>query len=174
MTRTRSIIFVYIILLLIQVVINDFLNVFPRLYICLIPLGILFLPHNTATWKIMLYGFFLGLLVDVTSNGVLGLNAAPAVLLAVMRTFLYSLLVNKDTSDKKREALFNNVPFGKFSRFIFISIFIYMTCYLLIDNSIFVSPVFFATKLLISLTINSLICIAAYLLFRNRRVEKSF
>ncbi len=171
MNKTREIVFTYILIFLAQVVINEFLNIGSYLYLCLIPLAIIVLPIGMPTWKMMLYGFALGLVIDATTDGVLGLNASAAVLLSSLRDIFYSLLVNKEQSDKARVIQLKNISIGKFAGYVITCILSFLIVYILLDGIQLRSFGFFISKLLVSLIVNAIVTIAVCYLVLNRRID---
>ena len=78
MTGARFIIFT-IITLLVQIFIAEFINLHQMVYIVITPLPVLFLPYNYSKSLTMVFAFIIGLLTDLSYDGVMGLNAAALV-----------------------------------------------------------------------------------------------
>ncbi|MBQ5401675.1 MAG: hypothetical protein IIU16_02040, partial [Bacteroidales bacterium] len=82
-TYLRQII-IYAVVILLQVIINNYVNLGPMIYICLIPLLIIYLPLDQKPYLSLIIAFGLGLIIDILSDGVLGLNAGAATLIALV------------------------------------------------------------------------------------------
>ena len=71
-TLLRQII-IYAVVILIQVIMNNYVNLGPMVYICLVPLLVIYLPLDQKNYLTLIIAFGLGLLIDILSDGVLGL-----------------------------------------------------------------------------------------------------
>ena len=94
-------IIIYIALLMLQVIINNYLYLGPLVYICLIPLLVVYLPLDQKPFVSLLIAFGLGLAVDILSDGVLGLNAGAATLVALIYKRLFYPIFQKNTYSKR-------------------------------------------------------------------------
>jgi rod shape-determining protein MreD len=94
--------YMFIVLVLVQVLIFNQVQLFgyinPFIYI----LFIMLLPLNTPRYILLFSGFFLGLTIDVFSNS-LGMHAAASVFIAYIRPFVIRSISN-------REEVRNNYP----------------------------------------------------------------
>lgn len=90
----------FIVLLVVQVLVFDNLGfgtyIHPYVYV----LFVLLLPFDTPRWRLLIYGFLIGIAVDIF-NGTPGLNAAATVFLAFMRPYIIGITTRKsDIEDK--------------------------------------------------------------------------
>ena len=90
-------------LLLIQLLISGYINIWPMLYIAVFPLLVITLPYTCNHIVSILTAFCFGLLVDILSDGVLGLNAAAIVAIAYFRPLLFRVAVSKTTLENTIE-----------------------------------------------------------------------
>ena len=74
-----------ILIIVIQLLIDNYLNLGLYLYVAIFPFLILTLPYRYKTIPTMLLSFLLGLSIDFLSNGVLGLNAGALTAMAFVR-----------------------------------------------------------------------------------------
>ena len=95
MNKSLKFIFVGVILLLIQLITDEYINVFPLLHIVVFPLLIIILPNNIKPVLLMLIAFLYGLIIDATSDGVIGLNASALVAVAFFKQPLLYAMLNK-------------------------------------------------------------------------------
>ena len=73
------------VVLLIQIVLSDFVNIGPYVYLCTVPMLVIYLSMDQDSIGSMLLAFGFGLAVDALEDGVLGLNAVSAVALAAVQ-----------------------------------------------------------------------------------------
>lgn len=148
-----------VLLLFLQLLISEYVNIWPMLYIAVFPLFLIHLPYNANNYFSLLLAFILGLLIDITSDGVLGLNAAACVAVAFFRQPLLHLILNK--------ASFNNITdineksFGS-SKFILLTIILYTIFfffYIGLDSIGYFSFLYTLIRLFINVFINTAIVI---------------
>lgn len=123
----------FVLLFAIQVLISNYLNLGPYVYICLIPFIILNIPMSTPTWLVMLASFATGLLLDMVSGGVLGLNAAAAVMTAFLRNPIYKATARRDRQDKTEVPSAANIGLSKYVLYMGSCTALYMFTYIFID-----------------------------------------
>ena len=99
-TYLRQII-IYAVVILLQVIINNYVNLGPLIYICLIPLLVIYLPLDQKPYLSLIIAFGLGLIIDILSDGVLGLNAGAATLIALVYRPLFYPVFQKNNYSKK-------------------------------------------------------------------------
>ena len=131
--KNRSDILFFVLVFLLQVIITDYLHLGPWVFICLLPLLILHIPLSHSPHRVMLTAFALGLLLDVLSDGVVGLNAFAAVLAAAPRKFLYRALVNGDRQDKTGVPSLSEAGIVKYLKYLSVITAIYLAGYMLLD-----------------------------------------
>jgi len=99
-TYLRQII-IYAVVILLQVIIGNYVNLGPMIYICLIPLLVVYLPLDQKPYLSLIIAFGLGLIVDMLSDGVLGLNAGAATLISLVYRPIFYPVFKKNTYSKK-------------------------------------------------------------------------
>lgn len=87
-----------LIMLIIQLTILDNIQLHSYVYINIYVLAIYILPYRLRNATILIFGFFLGLFVDL-SNDTMGIHAAATTLLAYMRPRLLMLTSNREQID---------------------------------------------------------------------------
>lgn len=85
-------------LLVIQLTILDNIQLNSYVYINIYILAVYILPYRLRNATILLFGFFLGLFVDLANN-TMGVHAAATTLLAYMRPHLLMLTSNREQID---------------------------------------------------------------------------
>ncbi|MBQ0025184.1 MAG: hypothetical protein KBT00_05625 [Bacteroidales bacterium] len=131
-SRFAHILFV-IILFLFQIVISDYLNLGLFVYLCLIPLIILSLPLQQRTSFLMLEAFLAGMLLDMASDGVPGINASAAVLIAFLRKPLYKFIARKDRQDRTEFATQDSIGISKYLALLTVMTALYLLVYNMVD-----------------------------------------
>lgn len=158
----------FVLLFLLQVIISDCLNLGPFVYICLIPVILLNIPMSTRIWVLLPEAFAIGLLLDMFSGGVLGLNSAAAVLLALCRRPVYKYIARRDRQDKTEIPDASNIGSDKYLMYLTASTALYLLAYTVIDGA-GINPLWLITfKFLASTVINVLI-----FLLINKAIPKS-
>ncbi len=89
----------------------------PLIYVYLI----LVIGNTTSRLALLLWGFCLGLAVDIFSN-TLGLNAAATTFLAFVRPGLLNLFVTHESSDNTVYPGIQSFGIGKFFRYVLIAV----------------------------------------------------
>jgi rod shape-determining protein MreD len=86
----------YFLLIICQVIMSNFTNLGPYVMLSMLPAMILCIPTSISTAVCMIVAFASGLAVDWLSEGLLGLNAAAAVLVAILRKGLIRFFLGED------------------------------------------------------------------------------
>ena len=139
-----------VLVFLLQLVLSDYVHLGPWLYLCLVPFLILNIPLQRSPHVVMLIAFGMGLLLDVLSDGVPGLNAFAAVLAAAPRKFFYRSLVNGDRQDRTEILRIREVDTLKYVKFLAALTATYMIGYLLLDCVSFRPAGFVLLKFIVS------------------------
>lgn len=132
MSKFSNILF-FVLVFLLQLVITDYLHLGPWITVNLLPFLILLIPLQRSEYIVMLSAFGLGLLLDILSGGVLGLNAFAAVVTAGPRKMLYRLLVNRDRQDPTEIPLIGNIGWAKYLKYLLALTALYMAAFILLD-----------------------------------------
>lgn len=129
----RSIVFFFLIFLL-QGVLQGFIDFNPLIQFCLLPMVIIALPQNWKIPVVMTVAFIIGLAADFMAQGIPGINAGAAVLVAALRDVIYRRLISTDN----RSAAFapSILSLGKMQYFKYIAILsaIYCLLYIFLDR----------------------------------------
>ena len=103
----------------------------------------------------MIIAFAMGLITDVASDGIAGLNAASLTLIAYLKNFLIRRLT-KYSSEDLAESIENlgRIP-SKIFFLIFVSYFLFFILYIILDGT--VTHGYFFHRLLLNVVVNTLI-----------------
>ena len=82
----------YMLLLLAQLLLSNFFNLTPYLMLSILPVMVLCIPIRMGTTGAMLIAFATGVVVDLLSEGLIGLNAAALVPVAFLRNSIIKLV----------------------------------------------------------------------------------
>ena len=157
-------------LLLIQIVLSDYVNVGPYIYLCCLPLIVIYLPLYQETFRSMLIAFGCGLVVDILCDGILGLNAAAAVALAAVRKPLFAAFFTRDNLERGVIPTIRETGIFRHINFIFISLLIYFLVYIGLDSVGMESLQTTLLRLVLSCAANLALVLAIdYFMFNSRR-----
>lgn len=112
-----------------QLIINNFINPGPYLFICLVPFAISLVPRDLNINATMLVCFALGLAVDIFSRGVIGVNAAAATALSVLREPIYRFSINRNRQDNAPNPGIRQCGLSKYVLYISSATLVYMFIY---------------------------------------------
>jgi hypothetical protein len=158
----------YILLFILQIILNDLINLGPYVYLCIFPLIIINLPMEWGAGKSMIAAFIIGLLLDMLSDGVLGLNAAASVLIAAARLPLYKLTINGNTTDQIPTPSIKSAGLGKYINFVSILYALFLIVYVFFDCLGFRPFLFVLLKIVISTAASVLLTVIISFTFLNR------
>lgn len=144
----------FVLLFALQVVISNYLDLGPYVYLCLLPLILLNVPMSAPTWFVMVISFAIGLALDVFTEGVLGMNSAAAVMMAFSRKAIFKVTAKRDRQDRTEVPSAMNIGFSKYLSYISACTALYMLVYILLDCVGFSSFLFIIIKFAISTALN--------------------
>ena len=121
-----------LILFLLQIVIVDNIHLGSYFYLNIYILALYILPYKVKGIPLLLFGFFLGLFVDL-ANHTMGIHAAATTLLAYIRPRLLMLTSNREQIDdiQGKQKISD---FGWFFKYVFISTAIFNTVLILCET----------------------------------------
>ena len=161
MTGARFIIFT-IITLLVQIFIAEFINLHQMVYIVITPLPVLFLPYNYSKSLTMVFAFIIGLLTDLSYDGVMGLNAAALVAVVL------KLIVSKATRENLSEISSATAGKGAFALVSLALCSVFFLFYIALDNVLYFSFAYTLARFIINVLLNTfIIMLAEFTLFRG-------
>ena len=142
-----------------QILLSEYVNIWPLLYIAIFPQFIILLPPTTNRTVQMLAAFALGLCIDIFADGVLGLNAAALVAMAYIRSSVLKLTLPRallENSDNQ-PLLQRNVEIQKLGMLTAILHAVFFCVYVAIDSA-GTFPFWYITfKVLLCTVVNTII-----------------
>jgi len=153
----------FIVILVLQILCSEFINLWPMLYIAVIPLMIILMPANVSTYVLMLCGFAIGLLTDALSDGILGLNAACCTLLGACKNMITRPMRKYDIQSEDFDMDSGEFRKGKLLVLLIISYLVFFIPYVLIDGAGVSGVLYLVLRIVVNVIVNVAI---AYLLTR--------
>ncbi len=166
-TLLRQII-IYAVVILIQVIMNNYVNLGPMVYICLVPLLVIYLPLDQKNYLTLIIAFGLGLLIDILSDGVLGLNAGAATLVALVYKPLFYPIFQKNNYSKKYILPIRESGLWHHVLYLLIILAIYFLFYIAFDGLAKTTLLVSLIRYLVNILVNLAIALAIDLTLFNR------
>ena len=135
MRTNRNFTLIYILLVIGQILICNFINTGPYLMLSVLPALILCLPPGIPVSLLMLMAAISGLAVDWLAEGIVGLNMLAAVPVAFIRNFTVSLLFGKDKTDRAEGISIRKNGFLRVSAAIIICQSVFSAIYIIADGA---------------------------------------
>ena len=131
-----------------QILLSEYVNIWPILYIAIFPLFIILLPANLNRSMYMIIAFMFGLCVDITADGVIGLNAAALTAMAYSRDFVLKLTLSKGNLESADDLPISTrtVEIPKLVTINLLMQGIFFTAYVLLDSAASFGPLYTILK----------------------------
>ena len=125
----------YLLLLILQILLSNYLNLSPYLSLSILPVLILMLPIRIGTLVAMILAFVSGLAVDFLSEGVLGLNALALVPVALARKGILYLIFGSEFFARKEDISIRKHGVAKMSVAIVMAQSLFLLIYIWADGA---------------------------------------
>ena len=149
----------YFLLVIGQVILCNFTNLGSYITLSLLPAMILCVPLTVSTPLCMFLAFATGLSADWLSEGLIGINAASLIPVALMRKPLIRFFLGEDIITRSDSFSIRKNGVGKISTIMIISVLIFLSIYIFLDGAGTRSFQFNATRLGVSLVCNYLLAL---------------
>jgi rod shape-determining protein MreD len=149
----------FILLLVAQLLICNFLHISPYLMLSILPILIFCLPSRISTPAAMIIAFATGLVVDLLSDGVLGLNAAALTPIAYIRKGFSEVVFGEQFNDTDTGFSVSGNGFWKVLTAVLVTQSIFLLIYFALDGAMARSFSFNLLRFVISLAAGVLISI---------------
>ena len=133
--RTQNFGLMFFLLVLGQMIICNFACLGPYVMLSMLPAMIVCVPLAVSTPLCMAIAFATGLSVDWLSEGIIGLNAASLVPVALMRKPLIRLFLGEDLITRNDGFSFRKNGIGKISLLLAVALLIFLTAYVILDGA---------------------------------------
>jgi len=160
--------FIYITVVLCQVLICNNIQLYgyinPYIYI----LFILVLPLKTSKYLVLLLGFLLGLSIDIFSNTP-GIHASATTFMAFLRPYVINILFNRESIDKKHLPPISSMGLSWFTKYTVIMVLVHHLFLFYIEAFSFTNFFFTLTRCIFSAVFSIILLIISQLLFFKER-----
>ena len=157
--KTQNFGLLYFLMVLGQLVLCNFVDLSPFLTLTMLPAMVICIPLTISTPLCMLLAFATGLSVDWLSEGLIGINAAALVPVAMMRKPLVRFFLGEDIITRSDSFSIRKNGIGKISFIMLLSTLLYLGIYVWLDGA-GVRPTWFnLTRVGVSLACNYILAI---------------
>ena len=125
----------YCLLLICQIVLCNFSPLGPYITLSLLPAMIFCIPMSISTAVCMIIAFGSGLAVDWLSEGLIGINAASLVPVALARKSIVKMFFGEDLITRGDSFSFNKFGTAKISAALMSAITIFLLFYIILDGA---------------------------------------
>ncbi len=125
----------YFLMVIGQIILCNFTNLGPYVMLTLLPAMVLCVPLTVKTPLCMILAFATGLSVDWLSEGLIGINAASLVPVALMRKPLIRFFLGEDLITRNDSFSFRKNGFGKIAAVMFTATTIFLAIYIILDGA---------------------------------------
>ena len=123
-----------VIFIVMQIMLDEFVNNWYMIYLAIFPLLILILPITMSVSSYMLISFIIGMGIDILSGGLLGINAASGVVIAFIRKPILKMIFPPALLESINIITLDSVKTKSFILLTFITNLIFFTVYLSLDT----------------------------------------
>ena len=141
----------YLLMLVLQILICNYLNLSPYLLLTILPVMILMLPIRFGALFAMLLAFVSGLAVDYLSEGVIGLNALALVPVALLRKGIIYLVFGSEFFARKEDISLRKHGAVKMSVAIILAQSVFLLIYIWADGAAMRPFLFNSIRFIVSL-----------------------
>ncbi|MBE6239459.1 MAG: hypothetical protein E7113_05340 [Bacteroidales bacterium] len=133
--KTQNFGLIYFLLILGQMILCNFAGFTPYVMLSMLPAMVICIPLTVSTPMCMLIAFATGLSVDWLSEGLIGINAAALVPVALMRKPLIRFFLGEDLIVRSDNFSIRKNGVGKISLVLGVAILIFLGIYIFLDGA---------------------------------------
>lgn len=133
--KTQNFGLLYFLMVLGQMVLCNFADFSPFVMLTMLPAMVICVPLSVSTPACMLLAFATGLSVDWLSEGIIGINAASLIPVALMRKPLIRFFLGEDIITRSDSFSFRKNGLSKISFILIISTLIFLSIYVFLDGA---------------------------------------
>ena len=133
--KTQNFGLIYFLLILGQMILCNFAGFTPYVMLSMLPAMVICIPLTVSTPMCMLIAFATGLSVDWLSEGLIGINAAALVPVALMRKPLIRFFLGEDLIVRSDNFSIRKNGVGKISLVLGVAILIFLDIYIFLDGA---------------------------------------
>jgi len=143
--------------LLVQVLLSNFINFGPLVFISIYPLYILTRSRNINPAMMLFLAFAMGLATDYFTGSILGLNAAAATLLAFIQPALLRLVTKKKELEGPVRPGLNELGLRRFFILVLLGLTVHHIALVELENFSMVLNIYSVIRIALSLVINTIL-----------------
>ncbi len=125
----------FFLLLIGQVIICNFTNLGPYIMLTMLPTMILCVPLSISTPLCMILAFATGLSVDFLAEGLIGINCASLIPVALMRKPLVRFFLGEDIISRNDSFSIRKNGIGKISMMLSLATILFLCIYIYLDGA---------------------------------------
>ena len=133
--KTQNFGLLFFLMVLGQMVLCNFADFSPYIMLTMLPAMIMCIPTTISTATCMLIAFASGLAVDWLAEGLIGINAASLVPVALARKSIIRIFLGEDLIARSDSFTFKKNGFGKISIALITALSIFFAIYILVDGA---------------------------------------
>lgn len=126
---------VYLLLLLAQLLLSNYFNISTYLMVTILPVMVLCIPTRVVPGLAMAIAFATGLVVDLLSEGLIGLNAFALVPVAYLRNTIIRLMFGEELFARGEDFSPRRHGLGKAAAATFMSLAVFIVLYIWADGA---------------------------------------
>jgi len=153
----------FVLLLLLQVVVGEYLFLGGYMLVFVYPLAVLMLPTRMNRCALLAVAFASGLVVDILCN-IPGLHAFSCTLMAFVRIVWGNRILTNNNAVEIDTPSIHTIPFSKYALYLLIMLAIYSLCYALLESFTFGNFGFTMLSAILSLIASWPLCILLQLI----------
>lgn len=159
-----------VLVIICQILVSEYVNIWAVLYIAVFPQFIILLPPTINRSAYMLIAFVLGLGIDLFADGVLGLNAAALTAMAYLRPSILKFTLPKASFENydNQPLIPRTVEIPKLVLMNVLMLTIFFTVYVLLDSAASFSFGYTLFKIFLCVAANSAITFACNIVLLDK------
>lgn len=161
MNNTLKYITLAAIMVICQILLSEYVNIWTVLYLAIFPQFIILLPPSINRFMYLLAAFVLGLSIDLLCDGVMGLNAAALVAMAYFRPVILKLTIPKASFDNYENTplIPRTVEIPKLLLINAVMLTVFFMVYILLDSAASFTFGYTLLKMVVCIVANSIVSI---------------
>lgn len=125
----------YVLMLLCQIALCNYSPLGPYIMLSMLPVMVFCIPLRVSTPMCMIIAFFSGLAVDWLSEGLIGINAAALIPVALARKGIIRVFFGEDLLSRNDSFSFGKYGAGKISAAVLTAMAIFLVVYIILDGA---------------------------------------
>ncbi len=155
MIKARHFSLIALLIVLLQSVLDNYLDFHHSIYILLTPIVVAMMPTHLRGIPMLLSAFFLGLVTDLLGNGILGLNASALTAMVLIRYPLIQRFTHENAMEKYPFPCIQSMGKGYFTIYLLLLYLVFMSLYILWESAGMVPVPWMIGRILVGTLINT-------------------